>query len=348
MDNIDKITGILKISIINLDFELKQYNIKDIYVGGLCINNCIVTNYIPGIDSASFYTNNQLNNNINDWDNAYKLKIESYSKMWDYVKFTIISEINNNFINFYEINKIISNKLILKKIFKIYGHIHQYINIIKFENINMIHDNLPKQQYILAEKMESYSGSIIYTIINKRLCILGFTSSNYYNMTRIVPLNNIFYNDILIDLKLEKIVFNSKLYTQYKSNDKLFLEPFLYNNDIILNINNIKIQNNYIFNKELNIIQSINEYITYQKNDILFTILRRDEYRYNKIKIIVNINKMFVGFINNIYIDIKHLDFNNLLFNSDLCDMLLENNIYHEDVINYLENPNYKILSILI
>ena len=359
MNKLLKFSGIIRITKKSINFELHSYDTETIFIGGFCttINNnkIIACNYIPGIINAHFYSYRELNelstdDDSIDWDTSHKLVIHSMSKMWDYIQFIFsnVEELSSTFINFPKINKI-EDIFSEETTYKSYGNSNQDINIFNFTKINMIHDLLPKQSWILSDLIESYCGSIIYRIDDEsKLKILGFTSSNYNGYTRIVPLKYLLNNDIFINLSLidhqftDDEIMNMDNPIINKTGYPKLLEDYdeLKKDDIIIQINDKHIFDCHIHHN------TINEYLTYQKKIIRFCIIRSLVI----LDIAIHIDNLVKRFPNKIYFDILQVSehFTELEFNTDIGDLLLENEIYNKDMAKYLENLNHLILEIIL
>ena len=221
----------------------------------------------------------------------------------------------------------------------------------------MINDELPCQNYYLCEKNNSYSGSIIYKIKENmgdyKLEILGITSNDYGEYGRIIPLEYLEYNDSIIKLKYNPFIFELddilNIPIIKKTEYPILISNYsnlLKEQDIIVQINNLQIFNMNIFNSKLSIYQSIDEYLTYESQ--INTICKIMIIRKKKIiEIEININIFKLTLENEIYLNIydPYLIDNSMKFSTDLCDYILENEIYSEDILKYLYNFNYKICS---
>jgi hypothetical protein len=370
-NKLKKISGIIRLKIIKPDFNVGIFKEDIVYMGCLCLNtkfgDCIFTNYIPGIINADFFTCKEISkfqNNEISWEDSNKLKIHTISKQWDYVSFKMINPYTSNFISFPKINKIlISSNPSLNTDYKIYGSINTNINIIKKEKINMIHDKLPAQVYYLCDKNNSYSGSLIYRVNenlgNFNLEILGLTSNDYSDYGRIIPLDNLEYTDSFIKLSFENYNFSNKdifeipivRKTTYPILTSNYLN-LLKKNDIIIKINDLHITNMSIINYKLDIYQTIDEYFTYinQNNPICKLLVVRYTSKINIFEVNININIFKIKQLNDIYLDIHDLYVlrNIFKFSSDVSDYMLENEIYNDDIVKYLNDFNYKISEIRI
>jgi hypothetical protein len=392
-NKLKKISGIIRIRISKPNFESKLFTTEYIYTGCVCLNsansNYIYTHYIPGVIDANFITYNEMytkfNNKEIDWEQTNKIELKKMSKQWDYICFEY--EGSSNFINFPKINKIGSktnfaglifdtinlslenNKFSLVSNFteeneyNIYGlnenldNINTKINIIQTEKINLIHDELPCQNYYLCEKNNLYSGSLIYTVKenlgNYKLEILGITSNDYEEYGRIIPLEYLEYNDSLIKIECNQFIFELDDIINIPIIKKteypiltLNYGNILKEKDVIIQINNLQIFNMNIFNSKLSIYQTIDEYLTYetQINSICKLIIIRKK---KIIELEININTFKLLLKNEIYLNVydPYLIDNSMKFSTDLCDYILENEIYNQDILKYLHNFNYKICS---
>ena len=348
MNRLQKISGIIKIK--KLEFYNDNFEYIEFFCGGLCLNlynkNIIITNYIYGIIEANFLSYKQIESNGLDWELSYKLNILSKSKQWDYLQFTIDKEqCKDIYFLKYRFHKNEDME------YKIYGNIDETIIIKNKLKQNLIHNLLPKQLFYLSNLKNTYNGSLIYNIINNKLYIFGYTSFNYNNQTKIIPLYHLTRKDKNIELDLQAYKFNYRYIYDIPNIRNTFYPKFMTNyfnifkkNDIIISINNNNIRNCDIYNIKLNIYQTIDEYLIYQKNIVQFTIYRLNKNEF--IDIYIDINKFNNKFSNNIYLNVDKLyDKNKLIFNTDICDNIIEKNdfVYNSDILKYLDDPYYKI-----
>jgi len=360
---LNKIAGILKLVILEPDFELKEFKEKIIYVGGLNLCNSICTGYIPGIISSHYLSHKEIemqeSEEIN-WTNSHKLALIAKSKMWNYLIFSI-SDYNSDFINFVKINKIKMKYFLDHELF-IYGHVKEPIIDYDIYKTNNIHSLLPEQIFYCCEEKNTYLGSIVHN--KEKTKIFGITGNCINSKTIIIPLINFTKNDIFIkvnynyyELKINSdhykfdndILINSLINNgEYIKLDKDYSQ--LKKNDIIIMIDNIKIINGNIFNKKLKVNQNIEEYLSYanNKNKINFQVIRLIKNKFEIISIHNKVKHFYKKFCNNIYISTKKLNgyLNKFNFNTDMCDFMIENNIFNLDIYKYLENPNHKINTI--
>lgn len=359
MNKLPLCAAIIEIKLISLDFDTKSTDELIIYVNALCINinnkKIIVCNYIPGIISARFFSHKELSELYDDseidWSNAHNLIINSMSKQWDFTKFNMINEEQiTNLINFPKINKIMET-FSLDYQYEFFGSSNDEITPIAGKKMNLIHDKLTKQLWHLIEPIESCCGSIIYRIYKDennrtRYKISGYTSSNYDGYTRVVPLEYLLNNDIFIDVEYSEHQFTI---------DEIFDSPIIRNtiypklkndygklkkNDII-----VVIDGNHIFNCNIRD-NTINEYLTYQKGIIRFVLIRDSDI----LNIDIDIIELSYKFLNKIYMNVSSIPehFSELEFNTDIGDLLLENEIYNQDMAKYLYNPSHPISNIII
>jgi hypothetical protein len=375
LNNLTKFTGILRIRILNPDFDSKTNNIEYIYTGGLCIqlkNNYkyVCAQFITGIIDAEFYTYkellsiipNELDPEKIDWTNSHKLRVELLSKQWDYVKFSFNDlDFRFNFINFPKINKI-NQEFSNDKNYLALGM--EYTD--KFEisskriiinstvKINLIHNSLPKQIFYLGSQIKHYSGSVIYSINeqNSKIEIIGFTSNDYDESSRIIPIKYLEYFDVFLNTETISYNFNTKNILEYPmikaSTDYQQLirkfSPYLKKNDVIISVNNQHIND---FNKyETNL--TLNEYLIYcYQTKLLCKIKLLRKNIIMDIKVDMSVFK--IDLINEIYIDIHDdifIEKDSVKFSSDICDLLLlsdDEKFNDIEIQKYLNDITYKI-----
>jgi hypothetical protein len=357
MNKLDKISGIIKIKKFDYNYYNNNFELIEIFAGGICLNinnkNLIITNYISGIFEASFLSHKEIKNNI-DWNSAHKINIFSKSKLWDYLQFSI-DLLNQHNLLFHKIIFNHFNKYSLKdNNFNIYGTVHKKIKINNKIKLNSIHNLLPKPVFYLSKLKNTYNCSLIYNINNNKLNIFGFTSFNHHNNTKIVPLYNLNYSDILIDLDLEPYKFTKEYIYKIPIINNTFYPKFTTNyfnifkkNDVIIELNNYYINNCSIYNYFLDIKQTIDEYLMYHYNStVLFKIIRLHNNELIIKDININVHKFNKKFTNKIYLDINKLYHKNkIIFNSDICDDIIDSNqnIYNSDILKYINDPYYPI-----
>lgn len=356
MNKLDKISGLIKIK--KIEYNNNNFELIDIFAGGICLNinnnNLIITNYISGIVEATFLSYYEIKNNI-DWNSGHQIHIYSKSKLWDYLQFSIeqVKNILFNKITFNKINKFSSKE----EYYNIYGNVHKKIKINNKIKLNMIHNLLPKSVFYLSKLQNTYNGSLIYKLYNNKLQIFGFTSFNHNNYTKIVPLSHLNYTDTLIELDLEPYKFskqeiynipiiNNTFYPKFTTN----YSNILLKNDVLIEINNYYINNCCIYNYELDIKQTIDEYLMYHHNSIvLFKIIRSHHNKLIIKDIEINVKKFNKKYTNKIYLDINNLyNKKQIIFNTDIYDNIIKNNhkIYNSDILKYLDEPYYFIKNI--
>jgi hypothetical protein len=377
-NKLKKISGTIRIRISKPNFDSKLFTTEYVYAGCICANtNCVYTHYIPGVIDANFITYKEMNtkfaNKEINWEETNKLELKKMSKQWDFLCFEY--EGSSNFISFPKINKIstkasfsdllfcTNNKTNDESEYNIFGlneslnQINSKIKISKIEKINLIHDELPAQNYYLCEKNSVYSGSIIYTIRenlgNYKLEILGITSNDYGDYGRIIPLEYLEYSDSIIKIQYNPFKFELddiiNIPIIKKTNYPILTLNYsnlVKEQDVIVQINSLQIFDMNIYNSKLNIYQTIDEYLTYESqtnSTCKITIIRKKKI----IELDIYIGKFKLELQNEIYLNIHepYLTENNMKFSTDLCDYILENELYNQDVIKYLNNFNYKIYS---
>jgi hypothetical protein len=369
LSRVKRISGIIRIRLLIPDFETNLFTDQYVYSGGLCLElidgKSVFTNYIPGIISADFYTYKEINiqNDIIDditlekinWSNAHKLTINSMSKQWDYVRFGFfdLGSVKQDLISFPKINKI-AGDFSPSKSYSLFGSCNHRINIQSSVKTNLIHDSFVPQIFYLGDQVESYSGSLIYTICENSgsyyLEVLGITSNDYDGKSRIVPLEYFQYNDLTICCEITN--YNPTLTdlmeipivksTQYPQFTKNFFG--IKKDDIAIIINGLNIIYMEVFNTKYNQRQTIDEYLTYlfqKQHTCQLTLIRKG-------KIIdVQIDKTTFVFntVNPIYLNINDLyvSGNQIKFSSDICDSMLQYDIYNKEIVKYLNDPTYKI-----
>ena len=374
VSRVKRICGIIRIRLLIPDFETNSFSDQYVYSGGLCLElidgKYVFTNYIPGIISAEFYTYKEINIQsevINDimlekinWSNAHKLTIVSMSKQWDYIKFSFfdLDSVKQDLISFPKINKI-AGVFSPSKSYSLFGSCNNRINIQNSIKTNLIHDSFVPQIFYLGDQTESYSGSLIYTICENSgsyyLEVLGITSNDYDGKSRIVPLEYLEYNDLTICCEIAQ--YNPTLTdlmkipivkaTQYPQFTKNF--SGIKKDDIAIIINGLNIINMKVFNTKYNLRQTIDEYLTYlfqKQNKCLLTFIRKGkiiDMQIDKATFLFNI-------VNPVYLNINDLyvSGNQIKFSSDICDSMLQYDIYNKQIVKYLNDPTYKIEKISI
>ncbi len=364
---IKRISGIIRVRILTPNFETKTFVDQYVYSGGVCLEiadqKYVSTNYIPGIISGEFYTYKEINSDtITDsilekinWSNAHKLVICSVSKQWDYVKFGFIdlNLLKQDLISFPKINKI-AGDFSPSKSYSLFGSCIHRIDINSIIKTNLIHDLYVPQIFYTGSQTESFSGSLIYTVCENSgsyyLEVLGFTSNDYDGQSRIVPIEYLEYNDLTIGCDIipytptftdltEIPIVKSTQYPQFTKNYSAIKKD-----DILIIINGLNIINMEVYNLKYNFKQTITEYLTYlfQKHNICkLVIIRKGKI----IELEISIDTFIINMVNPIYLDINDLYVrrNEIKFSSDICDSMLQYDIYDKNVVNYLNDPTYKI-----
>ncbi len=373
LSRVKRICGIIRIRLLVPDFETNLFTDQYVYCGGICLevggNKFVFTNYIPGIISAEFYTYKEINlwdkpitdivlEEIN-WSNAHKLTTTVMSKQWDYIRFIFndLDSVKPDLISFPKINKIAGDFSPIKS-YSLFGSSNHKINIKGIAKTNLIHDFFPSQIFYIGSQTESYSGSLIYTICENSgsyyLEVLGITSNDYDGNSRIVPLEYFEYTDLIMcsetsqytptlqDLTEIPIV---KI-TQYPQFTKNF--STIKRDDIVILVNGLNIINMEVFDVKHNTRQTLDEYLIYlfQKQICCqLTLIRKG-------KIIdIQIDKNTFAYImpNPIYLNIDDLytSGNKIKFSSDICDSMLQYDVYNKEIVKYLNDPTYKIEKIV-
>ncbi len=366
---VKRISGIVRLRLLVPEFETNSFSDQYVYSGGVCLEiqgeKNVCTNYIPGIISGEFYTYKEINSPneiINEtllekinWSNAHKLSVSSMSKQWDYVKFNLLdlSLLKQDLISFPKINKI-AGEFSPSKSYSLFGSYNNRFIINETIKTNLVHDSFASQIYYLGEQTESYSGSLIYTICETSgsyyLEVLGFTSNDYDSKSRIVPLEYLEYKDLIInsdtfeysptlnDLMQIPIV----KVTQYPKFIKNFSN--IKKDDIVIIVNGLNIINMEIYNLKYHFKQTLDEYLTYlfqKQNECLLVIVRKGKI----IEVKIDIQTFIFNMINPIYMDINDLYSveNKIKFSTDICDSMLQYDVYNKEVVKYLNDPTYKV-----
>jgi len=374
LSRVKRICGVIRIRLLVPDFEINSFYDQYVYSGGICLEvsgvKYVFTNYIPGIISAEFYTYKEINSFFSketitynmlekiNWLNAHKLTTTTMSKQWDYVKFTFIDldSVKQDLISFPKINKIVGDFCPTKS-YSLFGSSNHTINIKGSVKTNLIHDFFPSQIFYIGNQSESYSGSLVYTIHenfgNYYLEVLGITSNDYDGNSRIVPLEYFEYTDLTIlpeisqytptlsDL-MEIPIVKSTQYPQFTKNFSTIKKD-----DIAIIVNGLNIINMEVFDVKHKSRQTLDEYLTYlfqKQNCCQITLIRKG-------KIMdVQVDKKTFEFItpNPIHLDINDLyeSGNKIKFSSDICDLMLQFDIYNKEIVKYLNDPTHKIDSI--
>jgi len=378
LSRVKRLCGIIRIRLLVPDFERNSFSDQYVYSGGVCLEQidgkCVFTNYIPGIISAEFYTYKEINiqnevidDNIDDimlekidWSSAHKLTTVSMSKQWDYVKFRFfdLGSVKQDLISFTKINKI-AGGFSPSKSYSLFGSCNHRINIKDSVKTNLIHDSFVPQIFYIGDQTESYSGSLIYTISessgNYYLEVLGITSNDYDGNSRIVPIEYFEYNDLTICCEIAQ--YNPTLTdlmkipivkaTQYSQFTKNF--SGIKKDDVAIIINGLNIINMEVFNTKYNLRQTLDEYLTYlfqKQHKCLITLIRKGKI----IDIQIDKNTFVFNIVNPIYLNINDLygSGNYIKFSSDICDSMLQYNMYNKQIVKYLNDPTYKIEKISI
>jgi hypothetical protein len=370
VNRIKKITGIIRLRILIYDNTTSEHFIPDyVYSGGICLEHTggkfISTNYIPGVIDAEFYTYKELGlssitfNKIEsiEWSNAHKLQVHSMSKQWDYINFSLDTSNEScrvDLICFPKINKI-AGTYSSEKTYSIYGSINNIFDITGSTKINLIHNSLPSQLFYLAEQTKSYSGSLVYTVCEKSgsfcLEILGITSNDYDESSRIIPIKYLEYPDFLINTYTEicspsfdnlmniPIVKNTK-YPQFNKN----FGSTIKKDDIIIMVNGNNIIDMQMYNSIIGSKMSLDEWITYtsQINPIItLTLIRKGKI----LELSIDSNIFRAPMVNSIYMDINNLYItrDEIKFSSDISDIMLQNDIYDINLIKYINDISYQV-----
>ena len=376
LNKIKKITGVIRLKILVPDFDCSEKFIPDyVYSGGICLEQTngkfVSTNYIPGVIDAEFCTYKEIGQNtityeilekIN-WSNAHKLRLSNMSKQWDYINFSLDINIDSckpDFISFPKINKI-SGVFSSKKTYSLYGSINKKFKITDNIKTNLIHDLLPSQVFYLGEEIDSYSGSLVYTVCENSgsfyLEIFGITSNNYDGYSRIIPIKYLEYSDFIVNTN--SISWTPELndlveipiikVTQYPQFNKNF-GSIIKKDDIVVMINQQNIINMEIYNYQMDLKMSLDEWLTYSfqmqhqsltQIDYSLTLIRKGKI----IELMVDINIFKMDLINPIYLDINDLYTikNEIKFSSDICDLMLQNKIYDQKLVKYMNDITYQI-----
>lgn len=374
LSRVKRISGIIRIRLLIPEFEANRFGDQYVYSGGTCLEvpdgKYVFTNYIPGIISAEFLTYKEIGTRPEEtitsntleqinWLDAHKLTTTIMSKQWDYVKFAFIDldSVKQDLISFPKINKI-AGEFSPTKSYSLFGSSNHKIKIQDSIKTNLIHDLFTPQIFYLGSQTESYSGSIIYTICENSgsyyLEILGITSNDYDGRSRIVPLEYLEYKDLILcsDISPYTPTFSDLMdipivkSTQYPQFTKNF--SVIKKDDIVVLVNGLNIINMEVFDLAHNSRQTLDEYLTYLFQKQFFcqlTLIRKG-------KIInVQIDKnMFACVIPNpIYLNINDLytSDNTIKFSSDICDSMLQYDIYNKEIVKYLNDPTYKIEKIV-
>jgi len=373
LTRIKKITGILKVRILIPDFEDNTFSQDNIYVGGICLdirgNRCIYTHYIPGVIDAQFATYKELGlREITEdilehfnWTNTHKLNISNVSKQWDYTSFSLdnLDICKVDLISFSKINKI-AGIFSSEKKYSIYGSVNHYIDIHETIKTNLIHDDLAKQIFYSGDQNKSYSGALIYTIYEKEgtfiLEILGFTSSDYDGASRIVPIQYCENRDCILstcttpytpslnDLTDIPIV-KATIYPQFTKNFSTCIKK----DDIVISINGKNILEMEIYDSEFNQKLSLDEYFTYLSNtqsNCFLVLIRKGKI----IEILIDIQIFRFELSNPIYMDINdlYLKGNEIKFSTDICDAMLQFDIFNKEIVKYMNDITYSVEKISI
>lgn len=377
LNRIKKITGVLKIRILTPDFETKTFDQNHIYMGGICLETnltkCICTNYVAGVIDAQFVTYKELSLQLGlreitqetleklDWSNSHKLNIFNMSKQWDYINFSLDSNdrLKVDLISFPKINKI-AGVFSLEKKYSIYGSTNCQIPINKTIKTNLIHDELAPQIFYCGGQTDTYSGTVVYTVCEIEgafvLEILGYTSNDYDGETRIVPIQycenldtilstqTVGYTPTLLDLTEIPIV-KATVYPQFTKNFSTNIKK----DDIVISANGKNILEMEIFDTYFNQKISLDEYLTYlsQFQPMCSLILIR---KGKIIEVFVNIQIFKFELVNPIYMDIHNLYVrgDEIKFSTDICDAMLQYDIFDKQIIKYMNDITYSIEKISV
>lgn len=394
VNRIKKITGIIRLRILIYDTDTQEHFVPEyVYSGGICLehsfqmttiskiplplgfqpikgNKFVSTNYIPGVIDAEFYTYKELEFEFGlisfeqfeqieqiNWSKAHKLQVHSMSKQWDYINFSLDTNVDScklDLISFPKINKIAGTYSADKR-YSLYGSVNNIFDISGSTKINLIHDSLLPQIFYLGEKTESYSGSLVYTVCENigsfNLEILGITSNDYDESSRIIPIKYLEYSDFLINTHTEIWTpsFNDLMQIPIVKNTKYpkFNKNFGSNikkDDVVIMVNGCNILEMEIYNTIIETKLSLNEWICYtsQINHlILLTLVRKGKI----LEVSVNSKIFKIELPNPIYMDINnlHITCDEIKFSSDISDLMLQNNIYDIKLIKYINDITYQV-----
>jgi hypothetical protein len=319
-----------------------------------------------------------------NWESSHKLNISNVSKQWDYISFKLddLDICKVDLISFSKINKI-AGIFSLEKKYSIYGSVNHYIDIHETIKTNLIHDSLAKQIFYSSDQNKSYSGALVYTICEKDgiffLEILGFTSNDFYGNSRIVPIRycenidcflstaTIPYTPSLNNLTEIPIV-KSTIYPQFTKNFSTYIKK----DDIVISVNQMNILEMQIYSFDFNQKLSLDEYFTYlllTRSKCFLVLIRKGKI----IEILIDIQIFRLELPNPIYMDINNLyvnkkscldiqdgtekqckgylnlfEDNEIKFSTDICDAMLEFNIFNKQIVKYMNDITYSIEKISI
>ena len=211
MKSIIKSFGIVKIEVFIPNLNTKQIQTETRFYGGICIdiNNekCIITPYISAFKKATFisyYRINMMYGNEESiqWENEHNvIYCDKKSKIWDYSIFHCFNDEN---LIFPKHNSIIDSDINFENVTELQVFGIDVINSFTEHKTNLIHSKLPKQKFYNIEKVNTFSGTLVYMVEphSRLIKYVGFTSSDFSHNgiinTRIVPFQYIVYENVNI------------------------------------------------------------------------------------------------------------------------------------------------------
>jgi len=377
INRIKKITGVLKVRILIPDFENNTFIKENIYLGGVCLdiqgNKSIYTHYVPGVIDANFVTYKEFAvkskfskitqdvlENFN-WKSSHKLNISKVSKQWDYISFKLdnLHICKVDLISFPKINKI-AGIFSLEKKYSIYGSVNHSIDIHGTIKTNLIHDSLANQIFYSGDQNKSYSGALVYTICEKEgnfiLEILGFTSNDFYGNSRIVPIKYCENIDCILstcttpytpslNYLTEIPIVKATIYPQFTKNFSTYIKK----DDIVIGVNGKNILEMQVYDSDFNQKLSLDEYFTYlllTQSNCFLVLIRKGKI----LEILIDIQTFKFELPNPIYMDINdlYLKGNEIKFSTDICDAMLQFDIFDKKIVKYMNDITYSIEKISI
>jgi len=200
----------------------------------------------------------------------------------------------------------------------------------------------------------------VYTICEKEgnfiLEILGFTSNDFYGNSRIVPIKYCENIDCILstcttpytpslNYLTEIPIVKATIYPQFTKNFSTYIKK----DDIVIGVNGKNILEMQVYDSDFNQKLSLDEYFTYlllTQSNCFLVLIRKGKI----LEILIDIQTFKFELPNPIYMDINdlYLKGNEIKFSTDICDAMLQFDIFDKKIVKYMNDITYSIEKISI